>query len=67
MKRGSCPVDGCENNRGLGKLVCFSCWRLVPKALQRRLYAAWNDGDETADYAPAREAVLDHIEKVRAA
>jgi hypothetical protein len=58
MKRGSeCPIDDCTNARGPGKLVCFSCWRKVPKSLQRRVYAAWNDGDITDDYDAAVEAV----------
>jgi hypothetical protein len=62
----SCPVDGCTNKRGEGKLVCFSCWRLVPRALGVRLYAAWNDGDMTDDYDAAREAVLDVCSQKRA-
>jgi hypothetical protein len=69
QKPGSiCPVENCENRRGSGKLVCFSCWRLIPKALQRRLYTAWNDGDGygTDEYNAARDAVLDHVEKARA-
>jgi hypothetical protein len=64
MKRGSeCPIDGCGNTRSPGKLVCFSCWRKVPTPLQRRLYAAWNDGEETADYASAVDAVHEAVAK----
>lgn len=67
MKPSSiCPVDGCSNKRGPGKLVCYACWKLIPRALGARLYAAWNDGDETDDYAAAREAVLDLCSRKKA-
>lgn len=41
-------IDGAPN-----KLVCKDCWHMVPRSLQQRLYAAWNDGDETANYYQA--------------
>lgn len=62
-----CPVESCDNAVGSGKLVCYSCWKLVPRSLGARLYAAWNNGDETDDYPAVREAVLDLLDKKRAA
>lgn len=53
---------GCgHDRRGHGKLVCLTCWGLLGKALQRRVYSAWNDGDPTDDYSAACDAAFDRI------
>lgn len=56
---GMCPVQGCKKKRGPGKLVCYSCWKLVPRQLGTLLYAAFNNGNERDDYATVCERVLD--------
>lgn len=35
---------GCAAEVAESKLMCLTCWRLVPEDLQQRLYAAWNRG-----------------------
>lgn len=55
-----CPWCGNDKRRHR-QLVCPACWKLIPKTLQRRLYAAWNDGDETDDYSAACDAVFDSL------
>ena len=53
-----CQSCGSDKRRHM-QLVCPSCWSRLPKSLQRRIYAAWNDGDETADYSAAVDAAFD--------
>ena len=39
-----CPVMGCTRAVSAGMLMCRSHWHMVPKALQRAVWAAWGDG-----------------------
>ena len=39
-----CPRNGCTTFVGSGKLMCGPCWKLVPQALQRAVYRAWDRG-----------------------
>lgn len=58
-----CP--GCQKNKvSSGKLVCFACWKLIPRKLGARLYAAWNDGDGygTNEYEKVVSECLQAIE-----
>lgn len=45
MSRHKCPVKECTHD-GLPQhiLMCSRHWRLVPRALQREVYRAWNKG-----------------------
>lgn len=61
-----CSACGGNKRRHM-QLVCPECWKLLTKTLQRRVYAAWNDGDETEDYSAACDAAFDHIRAKREA
>ena len=39
-----CPRDGCRRTIADRLLMCGGCWGLVPKPLQRAVYAAYNRG-----------------------
>jgi hypothetical protein len=61
-----CPVPGCTTMHARSLLMCRSHWSKVPKALQTKLYAAYDHGKgiATEEYDVARtlciEAALFH-------
>ena len=64
-ERKRCPVPGCTRTAGQGKLMCWPCWRLVPRRLQSavyRTYAEWMGelhrarSPRDSDYAAAKAA-----------
>jgi hypothetical protein len=61
----ACPIPGCRyHSLPYGLLMCPDHWRLVPRALQKQVYAAWNKGRPTVDYIHVRK---DAIKAVTAA
>jgi hypothetical protein len=36
-----CPIDGCENSKGVDKLFCLSHWRMVSSVTQTKVWTAW--------------------------
>jgi hypothetical protein len=54
-----CPIPGCCYRRlPFGLLMCPNHWRLVPRALQKQVYAAWNRGQPSTDYKHVRAAAI---------
>ena len=55
-----CPVRICELDVRADRLMCPPHWRMVPKPLQRAVYAAWQDGagaGSTAHWAACQAAI----------
>lgn len=46
-----CPRNGCATFVSTGKLMCGPCWKLVPQALQRAVYRAWDRGQGAGSQA----------------
>jgi hypothetical protein len=36
-----CGIKGCEHEISVTKIVCASCWRVLPRDLQDELYERW--------------------------
>lgn len=49
-----CHAEGCEAAVAPKLLMCLRHWRMVPRALQRAVWAAYRPGQET-DKSPSRE------------
>lgn len=66
--RHRCPGPGprgggCTSQVAGDKLMCGYCWRLVPKPLQRRVWAAYREGDGigTPEHADAMRAAIEAV------
>ena len=50
MARADCPIDSCTAGRKDNQLMCRDHWRMVPRDLAQRVYAAakkmWADHTE---------------------
>jgi hypothetical protein len=57
-----CAARGCSTFIPLKLLMCGKHWRALPRAIQRRVNAAWNAGDTTDDYGPAVVDALASLE-----
>lgn len=62
-----CPT-GCGRPKPPGKLMCLTCWRHVPKHLQRDVYRTWRswradfgDAERMAAYEQAAEAAISAV------
>lgn len=44
LSRHQCPIGGCTQLLPNAKLMCLDHWRMVPKALQDAVYAAYDHG-----------------------
>lgn len=62
-----CPT-GCDRAVAPGQLLCRPCWSLVPKPIQRDVYATWRkwqrnlgDVDAMEAYRSARAAAIASI------
>jgi hypothetical protein len=69
-----CPVDGCDGRHGIEYVMCGRCWRIVSRALQSRVYRAWDrrkrfHGDETAvaEHEAAKRDAIAYVERRLAA
>jgi hypothetical protein len=48
-----CAAFGCRAVVPWNQLMCGRCWRLVPRAIQTDVYAAWNGGKRTPAWCGA--------------
>lgn len=53
-----CAAFGCKSLVPYRFLMCQPHWRLVPPAVQRDVYAAWNEGVKTAAWTKAVSAAI---------
>jgi hypothetical protein len=54
----ACPIEGCSNNRVPdGIFMCARHWRLVPRPLQKAVYAAYRSGLRASNSQNHREAI----------
>ena len=55
-----CPRNGCTRNVSDQFLMCGADWRLVPKPLQRAVYAAYRSGKGlgSPELAAAQDAAI---------
>ena len=61
MSTHPCPVPGCTATLPFRILMCRAHWRQVPRALQLRVYATWNDAHPTSDYLAVRQEAIDAV------
>lgn len=40
MSAPDCPIEGCRHGRRRTQLMCGAHWRMVPREMQRPIYAA---------------------------
>lgn len=52
-----CPAAGCTVRCPYNRLACPAHWRQIPRELQGRIVARWQEGDLEAYMAARREAV----------
>lgn len=51
----ACPVAGCKGiRRDSSMLMCWPCWRRVPKLLKNAVWDAWNSYQRHADIPTVR-------------
>lgn len=62
MSRHTCHAQGCETAVPPKPLMCLKHWRMVPRELQRAVWATYRPGQEI-DKRPSRE----YLEIARAA
>lgn len=55
-----CPVEPCTRRVPDTMLMCARHWRMVPKAIQRRVWATWHARQHAGDDHP--DAVKRHRE-----
>jgi hypothetical protein len=53
-----CPVGGCFKQLPAHILLCRMHWARVPRALQRSVYAAWNNGHPQPGYFDIRDEAI---------
>lgn len=58
-----CPIVGCRHQMPNSKLMCPRHWFMVPKHLQRAVYAAYSDGDGlgSLELVRAQSAAIDAV------
>lgn len=71
MSRHLCHARGCDTAVPPKLLMCGRHWRLVPKALQRAVYAAYVPGQErskdpTPEYLDAAMAAVEAVAEAEA-
>lgn len=52
---------GCTSVISTQKLVCRSCWNLIPQTLQQELYRTWNRGNPIEGYWGVRTKCIDAV------
>lgn len=59
-----CPIDGCAERLPPRILMCKPHWKMLPRDLQQRVYATWENGlgIATDEYAEARSAATAAVE-----
>jgi len=58
-----CPIDGCQHLVPPHKLMCAAHWAIVPAALGKKIYTAWNHGHGkgTAEHDEACEKAIEFV------
>ncbi len=51
-----CPIKDCPRDAKDGHLMCLTHWRMVPDAIQSRVYATWKERLGNPRSEAAREA-----------
>jgi hypothetical protein len=64
MSGKTCYAIGCEKSVNPSRLMCRSCWRLVPKDLQLAVYAA-HQNRMNPDYFKACQAARAAVSQKR--
>lgn len=60
MSAHPCAAPDCTAPAKAGQLMCLSCWKRTPRALQRAVNAAWrNIRHDTQAYREARDAAVE--------
>lgn len=62
----SCPVGGCPSWVPADKLMCAPHWRLVPRDIQRRVYAAYRSEPGGVEHRGAMMAAITAVTKATA-
>lgn len=66
-KLHNCAADGCDKQIGTHLFMCFVHWRIVPRALQRALRAAWRKYGAALRRFEATHSGADRQESISAA
>lgn len=67
-RKHTCHAAGCEVITQPRMLMCARHWRMVPKHIQRRVYAHYQPGQEEGEHTPTEawhEAANEAIAYVR--
>ncbi len=64
--RHECHAKGCNVQVPPALLMCLRHWRMVPRAIQRRVWATYVHGQEirkdpTPEYMEAQQAAVDAV------
>jgi hypothetical protein len=62
MTRHKCANPSCPTLIPPNRVFCGRHLRRIPRPAQRRLYAAWNQGEPSPDYEPALAAAIAYSE-----
>ncbi len=54
-----CPANGCDAIINKKFLMCFTHWRMVPRALQLRVYATYRRGQENQGIGAASDEYVE--------
>jgi hypothetical protein len=57
----NCPIEACTAGRGEGQIMCRPHWDLVPKALQRRVYAEYHRKQGSESHLRAIRDAVQHV------
>lgn len=62
--RHQCPVSACRKLLPPSKLMCLGHWRMVPRAFQDAVYAAYDQGAGigSEELAHAQDAAIQAVE-----
>lgn len=63
----TCAADGCSVRRRADQIMCRRCWAAVPKAIQNRVYAAYDPHAGIRQSGEWAFAVADAIASLRPA
>lgn len=68
QRAGTCAAKGCPKTVERRMLMCSYHWRLVPRTIQKRVWANYRDGQENTGHASANyfKAMTDAVDAVTA-
>lgn len=56
--KSPCPIIGCREHRGAGRLLCLTHWRRVTRRTQREVWSTWDAYQHARDRAERQETLM---------